>query len=151
MKTTICINNLSYSQFNHEVFNYIDNFVEQSDHDISLIAMDQTMPFRDVNTAIFNISAIDSFNNGLMIANNIENAEAILSSSNNSKKVLILYDMEWMFHKMFYKDIYKVLSNKDLILISRHKDHSEIIKNTCNREPDAIIEKFDLEKIWNLL
>lgn len=151
MKTTICINNLSYSQFNNELFSYIDGYIDNSTHDISIISMDQTMPFMDVNAAIFNASAIDSFNDGLMIANNIQNAEAILSSANNSKKALILYDIEWMFHQMFYSTIYKVLTNKDLMLISRDKDHASIIKNTCNREPDAIIEKFDLEKIWNLL
>lgn len=151
MKTTICINNLSYSQFNNELFSYIDGYIDNSIHDISIISMDQTMPFMDVNVAIFNASAIDSFNDGLMIANNIQNAEAILSSANNSKKALILYDIEWMFHQMFYSTIYEVLTNKDLMLISRDKDHASIIKNTCNREPDAIIEKFDLEKIWNLL
>lgn len=151
MKTTICINNLSYSQFNNELFSYIDGYIDNSTHDISIISMDQTMPFMDVNVAIFNASAIDSFNDGLMIANNIQNAEAILSSANNSKKALILYDIEWMFHQMFYSTIYEVLTNKDLMLISRDKDHASIIKNTCNREPDAIIEKFDLEKIWNLL
>lgn len=151
MKTTICINNLSYSQSNYEIFSYIDGYIDNSTYDISLISMDQTMPFRDINTAIFNASAIDSFNDGLMIANNIQNAEAILSSANTSRKALILYDLEWMFHQMFYSTIYDVLTNKDLVLISRNKYHASIIKNTCNREPDAIIEKFDLEKIWNLL
>ena len=151
MKTLICINNLSYSQFNNEVFTYVDNYVDNSTYDISFASIDQTMPFMDVNTAVFSASSMDSFNDGVIISNTIEIAEMILSSSNSSKKVLFLYDLEWMFKQMFYSEIYKVLTDNNLLLISRHKDHSSIIKNTCKREPDAIIEKFDLEKIWNLL
>jgi hypothetical protein len=109
------------------------------------------MPFMDVNTAVFSASSMDSFNDGVIISNTIEIAEMILSSSNSSRKVLFLYDLEWMFKPMFFSEVYKILTDENLLLISRHKNHASIIKNICKREPDAIIEKFDLEKIWNLL
>jgi len=52
---------------------------------------------------------------------------------------------------MYYNDIYSILTDPTIKLIIRSKSHIKPIKNISNREPDAVIEKFDLEKIWNLL
>jgi len=64
---------------------------------------------------------------------------------------LYLYDLNWMYQPMYYDDIYSVLSDPSIVLITRSLHYIQPIKNISNREPDAIIEKFDLEKIWNLL
>lgn len=151
MKTLLCVNNISYSQLNLHVFDYINKYNSNSCEDISIVSIDQTIPFMDINTSIFTISSLDYFYDGAIIAFTIDNAKKILSSKNNSHKVLFLYDLDWMFNIIEYDDLYEILSNKKLKLIVRHESHVGPVKNLSNREPDAIIENFSLEKIWNLL
>lgn len=151
MKTLICIDNKSYSQCNYDVITKVNKYVENSIEEISFSTLDQTVPFVDINTAVFHPCEMDSFNNGVIIATSISNAKIILSCANSSKKVLYLYDLDWMFQFFEYDELYDILSNKNLKIIARDEDHVSPIKNLCNREPDAIINSFDLEKIWNLL
>jgi hypothetical protein len=151
MKTMICFENLSYSQFNHEVTNEINKYTLLSNEEICISSLDQSYPFTNINTAVFSPLEMDSFNNGVIIANTIRNAENILGCSNNSKKVLYLFDLDWMFYPMFYDDIYNILTEKNIKLILRSEDHIRPIYNICKRKPDAVLNRFSLEGIWNLL
>jgi|SRR6056300_1553564 sugar-specific transcriptional regulator TrmB len=151
MKTLICLENTSYSQFSDEVINSVNTFVENSIEEISIASLDETLSFKDANTAIFKPNEIDSFRDGLIITNSINTMNLIKGSANNSQRILYLYDLDWMFQQMYYNDIYSILTDPTIKLIIRSKSHIKPIKNISNREPDAVIEKFDLEKIWNLL
>lgn len=151
MKTMICFENISYSSFNNEVIEDINAHTENSNEEISIVSFDETMPFRDINTAIYKPTELDSFNNGIIICPTIELAKNALKTANNSKRILYLYDLEWMFRPMLYEEVYELISDENLFLILRSEDHKSPVKNISNREPDAIINKFSLEKIWNLL
>lgn len=151
MKTMICFENISYSQFNYEAINEINRYVESNNDEVSIVTLDQSYPFTNINTAIFVPSEMDSFNNGVIISSTIKTAQMTLSCSNNSKKLLYLYDLDWMFTAMMYDELYEVLNNKNLILVCRCNDHVMPIKNLCGKKPDAVIENFSLEEVWNLL
>lgn len=151
MKTLICLENLSYSSFNYEVITEVNKHVLDSIDEISLMKFDETMPFMQVNTAVFHPNELDSFHDGVIITHKIEHAISAVRCANNSKKVLYLYDLDWLFEPMFYNDLHSVLTNEDLHIVLRSEDHLPPIKNLCNREPDAIINNFSLEKIWNSL
>lgn len=151
MKTMICFENISYSQFNNEVITEVNKYVESNNDELCVLTLDQSYPFTNINTAIFHPSEMDSFNNGLIVSSTIKTAQMSLSCSNNSKKLLFLYDLDWMFYPMMYDELYEVLNNKNLILVSRSKDHIKPIKNLRGKEPEAVIENFNLEEIWNLL
>lgn len=151
MKTMICLENMSYSQFSHEAIECVNKIVNESNKEICFVSLDQTMPFMDIDTAVFSPVEMDSFNNGLMIAYTVKGAELILGCSNSSKKVLYLYDLDWMFQPMSYYDIYNVLSNPNLKIILRSEDHISSLNSIYNIKPVAIMDSFKLEEIWNLL
>lgn len=151
MKTMICVDNLLYSEFNYAVMQEINNVVKDSNTEISLATLDQSIPMMSVNTAIFAAAEMDSFSDGVLITHNIKNARSILGCANNSKKVLYLYDLDWMFTPMFYYEVYDTLNSKDLTLILRSEDHIEPVKNLCGKEVDKILNRFTLEGLWNLL
>ena len=151
MKTMICIDNLSYCSFNYDVINEVNKKVKECIDEICICNFDETMPFADIDTAVFTPSEIDSFNNGVIIAGGIDIVKSIFGCANSSKKLLYLYDLEWMFKLNSYEYFYDILSQKELTIVLRSEDHIYPFKNLVNREPDAIIQKFDLEKIWNLL
>lgn len=151
MKTMVCFDNVSYSQFNYEVANQINDYVSKSNEEICVSSFDQSYPFTNINTAIFHPCEMDSFNDGVIITHTLNNAAQVLGCSNNSKKVLYLYDLDWMFSPMFYDDIYNTLINQDLILILRCEDHIKPVRNLCGRQPDKVLNNFNLEEIWNSL
>lgn len=151
MKTIICLDNLSYSSFNNEVVKEVNNHVLNSIDEVCVATFDETMPFANINTAVLAPSELDSFHDGVIICHTINNAMSILGCSNNSKKILYLYDLDWMFMPIMYNELFDVLNNKDIYLILRSEDHVGPVKNVSHREPDAIIENFSLEKIWNSL
>lgn len=151
MKTIICLEHTSYSPYLYEVGQKINEVVINSSEEISVCSMDQTMHFMDIHTAIFHASELDSFNNGVIIANTIRNAKQILSCANQSKKVLFLYDLDWMHEAFMYDELYEILTNENLTIILRSKDHIQPLINLCGRTPNAVLNSFELEKIWNLL
>jgi hypothetical protein len=151
MKTMICLENVSYSQFNYEAITQVNRFCEQSNEEVCFVTLDQTMPFTQINTAVYAPYDMDSFHNGLIIAHTLNLANRMLGCTNNSKKVLYLYDLDWMFQPIFYDEIYSILNNPDLFLIARSQDHADIIQRTCSRKVDAILDNFNLEDIWNSL
>ena len=151
MKTMICLDNISYSEFGNEIASEINRYVEFANDEICVVAMDQTYPFTDINTAIFHPSEIDSFNNGVIIASSIHNAQSILSASNSSRKVLYLYDLDWMFGTMVYDDLYEILNDNNLTLILRSEEHIAPVRRLCGKKEIRVLENFSLEGIWNLL
>jgi hypothetical protein len=151
MKTMICLENISYSQFNHEAIECVNSLSKTSNEELCFATLDQTMPFMDINTAVFSPMEMDSFNNGVIICHTIKSAELMLGCSNNSKKVLYLYDLDWMFQPMFFDTIHSVLSDHSLNLIVRSEDHIQPLKNIHRRMPTAIMKNFNLENIWNSL
>jgi hypothetical protein len=143
--------NLSYSSFNYEIVKEVNDMVKNCIDEICIANFDETMPFAQIDTAILPPSEIDSFNNGVIIAGHIDIAHAITGCANNSYKLLYMYDLEWMFKLSDYGYLYDILSNSDLKIVLRSKDHISPFYNLTKREPDSVIEKFNLEKIWNLL
>jgi hypothetical protein len=152
MKTMICLENVSYSQFNYESIEYINTLTRVSNEEVCFVSLDQTMPFMDINTAVFSPMEMDSFNNGVIISHTIKGAELVLGCSNNSKKVLYLYDLDWMFQPMFYHDIHNVLSNENLRIIVRSEDYLKPLSNIYKTKKSlAVMNNFNLEEIWNSL
>lgn len=151
MKTMICLENLSYSQFNYEAMIEVNKFCTKSSEEVCFATMDQTMPFMNVQTAVFAPYDMDSFHNGVMVAHTLNLADRVLGCANNSKKVLYLYDLDWMFRPMFYDDIYRILNEPSLKLIVRSEDHAKIIERISSRKAHSIVKNFNLEDIWNSL
>jgi len=151
MKTTICVENLSYSPFNYEAISDVNRITEKSIEEICFASLDHTHPFMQLNTAIFSSNAIDSSRDGVIIASTINTANVILSCASSSVKLLYLYDLEWMFQPVSYDYMYNILTNKNLRLVLRSEDHIDPVFNLCKREPEAIVPEFNLEEIWNLL
>lgn len=148
MKTMFCLDNLGYSQLNYELFTSINSVVEDSLDEVSVVPIDLTNKVVEINTAITNISQLTSFNNGALVATNIENAQRILACATNTIKVLYLYDLDWMFSPIKYDDLYSTLTNPELVILLRSKNHLDPLRLLCGVEPHGILEEFNLEKLW---
>lgn len=151
MKTIICLENTSYSPCSYDMIREINSFVVDHKDEISIVSLDQTKDFTDINTAIFSPLELDTFNDGAIICNKINTAEIILSCINTSKKVLYLYDLDWMFEKFSYDKLFEILNNKNLNIILRSEEYINPLRNVCGKKHTRVLEKFELEAVWNLL
>ena len=151
MKTMVVVDNLGYSLANYELFKNIDNLIKKKNEEISLVPVDMSNKVVDFTIPVHNMVTMGNFNNGILISSTIRNAKRIISTPNKSMKVLYLYDLDWMFLSMNYSFIKEVLCNEDLKLIVRSENHNEFLLKAFDVKPIGVVEKYDLEKIWNLL
>lgn len=150
----LCLDHLGYSYQNYEVFHSINKIVEKSLNEISIVPLNASRPFMNINTAIYNVGEMGSFNNGLLICNTIKNAKKILACPTDTIKMLYLYDLDWMFNPMLYEELYSILTDKNLKIVLRSKDFVAPIRclvGEANQKLDLITPSFNLETIWNLL
>lgn len=150
MKTMVCTNNLGYEAFNYSLFRNINDIVVSSLEEVSVVPVDITNKAVDIKAAIFNISEMSGFQDGLLLAATIDNAKRILSCANSCKKALFMQDIDWYHSIISYDEIWDVLNNKDLNLFCRSESHADAVYATCGRRP-KVIGEFSLEKIWNSL
>lgn len=85
--------------------------------------------------------------NGIAIATTIREALSILNSSNNSKKYLYLWDLEWIYKPQQYEHVYNVLANPKLKIIARSDSHARLIESFCNKTPSAIVENWNKDQL----
>ena len=85
-----------------------------------------------------------------VIATNLYTANRLLSCPGPTKKYLYLWDLEWIHTPYYLETISPVYMNKDLQLIARSNEHSDIISK-CWKDPVQTIENFNYEKIANLI
>lgn len=149
MKTMVCVDHLGYSGFNYEAFVSINSVVADLE-EVSIATVDVTNKFIDIKTAVYNLTEMHSFSDGVLMASSLRNAKRVLACANNAKKVLYLYDLDWTSSIMKYDEIHSVLSDKRLRIICRSKSHQDALKRSFGIDA-VILKKFDLREIWNLL
>lgn len=151
MKTMICVDNLAYSYANYEVFSSINEITSKSPEEISIVPLDITSSFMKINTAVHNVAELGSFKNGILIATTILNAQKILGCASNARKVLYLYDLDWMFRIISFDVLYSILNDPSLTVILRSESFIRPLSAICGDRKYSILPEFNLEKLWNSL
>ena len=100
MKTMIVVDNLRFSESNYELIKEVNDVIDNSIHDVSVAVMNFSEKVINTKFAVMNPTEIDSFDDGVLVALDIQSTKDILSSKTNSKKVLYLWDIEWFYKKM---------------------------------------------------
>ena len=151
MKTMFLLDHTGFSEQNYIIIKEINEIVPNSLEEISIATNDVSTKVMEVFTAVTNVAEIGCFQNGALIATNIVNARQILSAHASSRKILYLWDLDWL-HGMFnYEWLYDTLSNDRLEIIVRSEAHRSALLNLCGKEPVGILQNFKLEQLWNLL
>lgn len=151
MKTMVCTDHLAYSCSNYELFDSINKTVDKNITEISIVPLDISSKVMPINTAIHSVVEMGSFKDGILVCSTIKNAEMILGCATNSRKVLYLYDLDWMFETYMYGDLYDILTNEDLEIIIRSQDFIQPLQKLCNPKISGVLPQFNLEKLWTLL
>ena len=150
MKTLVITEHLGFSEKNYIIFSEINKIVSSSLDDVSVAPIDLSNKLMDLNFAVLNVSELSSFQNGLIIGTTVNHAIEMASVYTSSKKLIYLWELDWLFNNYDYEKVYDALANKKIQLITRSEEHRKAVKILCGRE-SSVLQEFELEKIWTLL
>ena len=150
MKIAAVVNNLGPSQ---KSFYLIKEFNKAScTTDVSCSAFTEksgvfvTKPL----FACYSASFFTDFD-GAAIATTIDEAKTLLNSSNNSKKYLYLWDLDWTEKPVNHEYYCSILRDPRLKLIARSESHAELIKNFCNVSEIAILDNWKISELLKII
>jgi len=151
MKTMFLLDHTGFSEQNYFIISEINKIVADSLEEVSVAVNDVSNKLLEIDTAVTNISEIGCFHNGVLMAMSVINANQILSAHASSRKVLYLWDVDWLHAAYNYEWLHNTLTNDRLEIIVRSEGHRHALLNLCDKEPIGILQNFKLEPLWNLL
>lgn len=93
---------------------------------------------------------------GIIISTNCSTAQKSLKCPRATQRYFYSWDMEFLPNQglaanknyLYYADTYK---NPKLEIITRNKDHEELVQYTFERDSYANIDNFDMRDLWNAI
>jgi len=146
-KVGLVLPHLHSSQIAFFGLSYINNIVSQTnEYDFAVFYQDLLPACVRPNCAIMNYNEIWT-HNGLLIATNLDTADACLRTVSSSKTLFYVNDLEWL-----RKDRHNFLRNINIYrnvsyLVCRSEHHAKQLQHYCNRKADAVISLFNLTQI----
>ena len=147
MKIMVIIDHLAFSDRAFSVLKEINDIVEKSLDEVSICCLNLSNKVIRPECAVFNPSEIACFYDGLMISTSIETAKLACKSKNNSKHMLYLWDIDFLFSSYDYNTVYD-LFNSQLVVV-KSEEHRKIINNLFN-VATVVMDRLNLEELWNL-
>lgn len=146
MKTGVLFNDFGKTDKNYQIMTSMNQFVKTRTDELCAFIMNVSHKIINTDFAYINISDVSHFNDGLLIATSIDTADVLSKTSTTSKKCLYLWSIDWLGQAVVYNGIKRILSDKNLKIITRSQLQADIIKNNYNVDA-VVLEEFDVEKI----
>jgi hypothetical protein len=81
----------------------------------------------------------------------MEEAEISLKASNNSKKFLYLWDLDWLENPVYFSVAMRILRDDRLKIIARSSSHAEMIEEFTNRPVEGIVDNWDMDQLLGIV
>lgn len=94
------------------------------------------------NCAIMNVTYLNGFD-GKIIALDIDSAYLVSQSNLNAEKIILLWNLEWLYNILNYTEIVQLLDSFKIYVKS--ESHRKIVENFTGRGDINLIE--DLEEL----
>lgn len=94
------------------------------------------------NCAIMNVTYLNGFD-GKIIALDIDSAYLVNQSNLNAEKIILLWNLEWLYNILNYTEIVQLLDSFKIYVKS--ESHKKIVENFTGRGDINLIE--DLEEL----
>lgn len=143
-RITVITQHMSTSDLNYQVLKELVR-MHSLGHEVCWMYENDCPPFSEIKIPKMSIGKLweDQSNNGTLIATSIESAALIKNIPNGKRKLLYMWNLEFMWAKGDY--IENLDSLKGVEIITRSESYSNIINNYLNVKPRVL--DFDLEKI----
>ena len=150
MKISAVVNNLGPSQM---AFYLIKEFNKLSKDTKNSCSVFTELSGVFVTRPLFSCYSIAFFPeyDGTSICTTIQEAKAVLATSNSAKKYLYLWDLDWTQKPVNHKEYCDIMLNDRLEIIARSDSHAKCIENFCNRTPIGIIDNWNHKSLLKML
>jgi hypothetical protein len=64
---------------------------------------------------------------------------------------LYLWDIDWLTQPVNFSVACNILLDKRLKIIARSDSHATVINNFCNKQPDGILDNWNMEGLIRIL
>ena len=144
------VDDLSASQKSFYLIKEFNKAATLKDMSMSVFYGRPTVPVIVPHFSYRNMSFLSGYN-GIAIATNLSNANALLKSHNNSKKYLYIWDIEWLTTPTNFVAACDILLDNRLKLIARSESHATIINNFCNKQVVGIVDNWNIGELLTIV
>lgn len=150
MKIAAVIDNLGPSQKSFYMIKEFNKACDDTKLCLSAFFVRSAIPVVPVMFSCKSISFLSGFH-GTAISTTVTEADALLKSSNNSRKIFYMWDAEWLISPRNFHEISSVLLDNRLDIICRSDSHAKLLENFCNKKPIGIVDNWNMEQILGIL
>ena len=148
LKVNIMLESLANSQEAFTAISYANTVNGNKKYSVNLFTELAAMPIIKPDCAIFPLEKA-LYVDGVNIATSISTGR-FLPKCVADKKVLYLWEPEWIYSNLEYLDVYRTINNAQTV-IAQSDAHADCIRNISGRKVDWVIPNFDLMEILNVL
>lgn len=87
---------------------------------------------------------------GVLISNDIESTLWMNALIGKAKKLFYVYDLEWLYKPLPFRDFVSAYEMKNVDLIARSESHAELIGRVW-KKPKYIVENYNYEQINDII
>lgn len=150
MKIGIIIPSLDLNQLAFETISDINkSIINGSKNDYTIFYQELTSKCIEPLCATMTINEAHT-HNGILIATNLDSAEFLIKTTNKSKKIFYIWDLEFLRNKNNFLNKINIYRNPNLTLISRSQEYNRALEVFCNRKAQTIQTKLNLEELENV-
>lgn len=150
MKIGIIIPSLDLNQLAFETISEINkSIIKGSKNDYTIFYQELTSSCIEPLCATMSMNEAHT-HNGILVATNLDSAEFLTKTTNKSKKIFYIWDLEFIRNKANFLHKMKVYRNPKLTLISRSREYNRALESFCNRKAEIIQSKLNLEELENV-
>jgi len=152
-KIGILVNNFGPTQLAYCCIKNLNEFISNNQLDYSPIGFYEQLYPTCLPTlfATMHINEIYGYSANL-ITTDLNTTVKAVNSFGRKKIYFYVWDLEWVRMKQKnYLSLMPIYNNPEVELISRSKEHYDLIENCWNKKPIAIVEDFHCGKLFNVV
>jgi hypothetical protein len=147
MQVGVILQHTAFGEPQDVIIRNINEIVETTTHDPVIFSYNISTRTREPLCAVCPLVNMSSVTDGVLIANDLMGAQAMLAASTPAKKIFFVWNLEWIYREMPYKTLRAVLGHDDAVIIARSELHKQAIEFISGKTVDYVMRDFDLEGI----
>jgi hypothetical protein len=144
------VNDLAISQKTFYLISQFNQCIDNTDLSVGVFNIRASRPPIKPLFGCKNVAFLNAYN-GVVISTTMEEAEISLKASNNSKKFLYLWDLDWLENPVYFSVAMRILRDDRLKIIARSSSHAEMIEEFTNRPVEGIVDNWDMDQLLGIV
>lgn len=150
LNVAVLINDLSVSQKSFYLIKEFNKCIDYTDISVGVFHIRGAVPPVQPLFGCKSVGFLNSYH-GTLISTSMEEAEISLRTSNNSKKFLYLWELDWIENPVFFSTAMNILRDDRLQIIARSTQHAAVIDNFCNKGVCGIVDNWNINQLLEIV